>query len=161
MTKYSYEYARPSVTATVFAFFDGKLLTGIRKGDADAFPGARCIPGGFLNAKTDSFRGETAKQCAIREFEEEANIKIFEEQLILFHEHSLPDTDPRAHVVNLCYIVNLVGWQAGQIKAGDDLEAVEFISPIDFWASPYTWAFNHQDLVRKALAARENDYFRR
>lgn len=161
MTKFTYEYPRPSVTVTIFAFFDGQLLTGIRNYDADAYPDTRCIPGGFLNAKNEKHVGETAKQAAIREFKEETTIEIFSEQLILFHEHSHPNTDPRAHVVNLCYIVNLVGWQAGQAKAGDDLREVDWIHPLDVYANDKEWAFNHKELTHRAFSAHEIDYFRR
>lgn len=162
LSSFTYEYARPSVTVTIFAFFDGQILTGIRNFDADAFSDTRCIPGGFLNAKHAFYLGETAKQAAIREFKEETNIEIFPEQLILFHEHSHPTTDPRAHVVNLCYIVNLVGWQAGQAKAGDDLRYIEWIYPFDVYASEQEWAFNHKELTIKAISVHNQyEYFRR
>lgn len=149
MTTYTYEYPRPSVTATIFAFYDNALVVGTRSDDSDAYPGCKCIPGGFLNAKSDTFEGETVKQAAIREFREECGINLIEDQLILVHEHSDPDTDPRAHVVNLCYIARLTNDQAACMEPGDDLKALSLF-PIttsydyDFWQG---WAFNHYDLV--------------
>lgn len=157
---YTYQYSRPSVTATIFAFYNNMLVVGTRSDNTEAFAGHQCIPGGFLNAKTTYFEGETVEQTAIREFKEECGIDLDGEQLILFHEHSKPDTDPRAHVVNLCYIVNLKLEQIERLAPGDDLKALDLVS----WKngiSTENWAFNHRSLLALAVFVWENggDYF--
>lgn len=163
---YSYPYPNVSATATVFAFYNGMLVVGTRADDSDAFPGFKCAPGGFLNARyvTDIevvFEGETLEQAALREFWEECNIELNGDQLILFHEHSGPKTDPRAHVVNACYIVNLTLEQVERLAPGDDLKALDLV-PFDKINNLYgPWAFNHLELALLAIHVWQNggDYF--
>lgn len=172
---YTYLYPRPSVTATVFAFYNNMLLTGIRSKTSDAFPSKQSIPGGFLNAKINAgdnyaiskeieiFEGETVEQTAIREFAEECNVQLSGDQLILFHEHSNPDTDPRAHVVNLCYIAHLTLEQVERLAPGDDLESLDFVFLHEVaFGSGENWAFNHFDLAKIAVHVMSlgGDYFR-
>lgn len=163
---YSYPYPNVSATATIFAFYNGMMVVGTRSDDSDAFPGCKCIPGGFLNARytTDIeviCEGETLEETAIREFEEECGIILNGAQLILFHEHSNPKTDPRAHVVNACYIVNLSLEQVERLSPGDDLKELDMV-PLDKVNSNYgPWAFNHLELTLLAIHVWQNggDYF--
>lgn len=159
---YSYEYPRPSVTATIFAFYNGMVVVGTRSDDSDAYPGFRSIPAGFLNAKTETYEGETAEEAAIREYLEECGVELDGDQFILFHEHSNPDTDPRAHVVNLCYIVNLRQDQVERLIPGDDLKAIDLVPMVEAYSEPAnTWAFNHQNLLKLAVHVwtHGGDYF--
>lgn len=155
---FSYPYAKPSVTATVFAIYNGMLVVGTRSKWVETFPGMKCVPGGFLEARTiiDGEvieEGETVEQTAIREFEEECNVTLDGDQLILFHEHSNPLTDPRCHVVNLCYIVNLTKEQVERLQPGDDLEALDLVPLTDItdeFQDASVWAFNHLTLAHMA-----------
>lgn len=168
---FSYPYAKPSVTATVFAFYNGMMLVGTRGKNVEAFPGLSCAPGGFLEAHYVSNgeiinQGETAEDTAIREFQEECSVTLDGDQLILFHEHSGVETDPRCHVVNLCYIVNLRKDQVERLMPGDDLMALDLvpIESIKEGKGPYSdwdWAFNHSYLARMAVLVWEHggDYF--
>lgn len=167
---FSYPYAKPSVTATVFAFYNGLLVVGTRSDNAEVFPGLKCVPGGFLEAyySVDGEvinEGETAEETAIREFEEECGVILDGDQLILFHEHSGVHTDPRCHVVNLCYIVNLRNDQIERLMPGDDLKAIDLIPISDIKrASPHDqryWAFDHLALASMAVLVWEHggDYF--
>lgn len=166
---FSYPYARPSVTATVFAFYNGMLVVGTRSDWVEAFPGKKCVPGGFLEARVivDGEvieEGETVEDTAIREFEEECGVKINGDQLILFHEHSNPLTDPRCHVVNLCYIVNLTREQMERLQPGDDLKALDLVTFSDITEELPTdpdWAFNHLTLAHMAILVWRSggDYF--
>lgn len=158
---FSYPYAKPSVTATVFAMYNGMLLVGTRAKWVETFPGKKCVPGGFLEAYHEVNgkilqEGETVEQTAIREFEEECGVEIDGDQLILFHEHSGPQTDPRCHVVNLCYIVNLRKDQVERLQPGDDLEDLDFMTfdkvQGQLAAScESAWAFNHLTLANMAV----------
>jgi ADP-ribose pyrophosphatase YjhB (NUDIX family) len=167
--KYLYPFPNVSVTATIFAFYNEMLVVGIRSHNAEVYPSHKCIPGGFLNARyadgeTVVHEGENVQQAAIREFQEEAGVELESDQLILFHEHSNPITDPRCHVVNLCYIVNLSLEQVEKLMAGDDLEAIDLvpISDIKEGTKDQYWAFNHFDLALLAIHVWENggDYFK-
>jgi ADP-ribose pyrophosphatase YjhB (NUDIX family) len=127
---YTYAFARPSVTATIVLVHaqgidDLRVLTGVRGDLTDAFPGMLCLPGGFMDPRVDTddspsgatAPGERIEQTAIREIKEETNIDVEERQLKLYHVHSDPTTDPRAHVVNVCYWVSLTDEQAASAKA--------------------------------------------
>lgn len=168
---FSYPYAKVSVTATVFAVYNGMLVVGTRSKWVEAFPGKKCVPGGFLEARhtvADEVlaEGETVEETAIREFEEECGVTLSGDQLILFHEHSNPVTDPRCHVVNLCYIANLTQEQMERLMPGDDLEALDLM-PFDKIVSAHAhscqdaWAFNHLDLAVMAILVwrKGGDYF--
>lgn len=169
---YSYPYAKPSVTATVFAIYNDMLVVGTRSKTSEAFPSKKCFPGGFLNAHHKILddvllEGETVLDTAIREFEEECGIELDSEQLVLFHEHSNPETDPRCHVVNLCYIANLRLEQIERLVAGDDLDTLDMIPfadiLYDIGRNNNAWAFNHLSLASIAILTyrKGGDYFQR
>lgn len=150
---YSYPYPRPAVTATVMLVYDGgdeiEFLLGKRSDDADAYPGALCLPGGFLDAKTDSFAGETVKQAAVREVLEETGLKIKESGLNLFSEYSNPTIDPRCHVVNLCFLYFVDADQYKSVKAGDDLAELSW-HPIEDYEE-FKYGFNHKEIIKDGL----------
>lgn len=145
---YTYEFPRPSVTATIIALHMGKILVGTRSKKVEAFPGKLCLPGGFLNAKTDTFLGETIEEAAVREFKEECGPSLFQSQLHLTRVISDPSIDPRAHVINICFATVLSPWQYDSIRAGDDLSGLKFMSVSQIEQSdPGKWAFNHKEIA--------------
>lgn len=155
---YRYAYPMPSVTATVFAFHPFKgLLVGIRADHVEAFPGHTCIPGGFLEAKWKGRfgpaprPGETIEQTALREVKEETNADIGIWSLKLFHVHSDPETDPRGHVINVCYVVMLEDHHLETLRPGDDLKALDWMDAGRLRHGSADWAFNHKDLAMIAL----------
>lgn len=133
-----YTYRRPSVTATVVLFDPkGRILIG-RRVNAP-YAGEWCLPGGFLNATE-----ETTQECARRELQEETGLLV--DHLKLFHVSSNPMTDPRGHVVNVCYW-GCVGWgAANEVSPWDDLDTV------GFWPYDPTMklAFDHHDIIERA-----------
>lgn len=149
---YTYEFPRPSVTATIVALHMGSLLVATRAKHVETYPGYLCLPGGFLNAKTDKHSGETVERTAIREFEEECGVRLRNDQLKLYRVISDPEIDPRAHVVNICYLVTLTDTQVDRLVPGDDIDAIEFMSAykIKVWPSS-SWAFNHQAIAVGAM----------
>lgn len=100
--------------------------------------------------------GETIEQTAIREIFEETGLVVTEDQLELAHVHSNPDTDPRAHVVNVCYFVMLDNNAISEAKAGDDLEELLVESVYD--VHNHTLAFNHNEIFRKVFEVAERKY---
>ena len=106
--------------------------------------------------KAQTKPGETVEETAIREVFEETGLTITKDRLQLAHVHSDPDTDPRAHVVNVCYFVMLTAEEAATAVAGDDLEEL-VIEPVDT-ANTHTLAFNHNELYIRMLEAVNTKY---
>lgn len=152
---YTYEYPRPSATATIMLVHKPSMefFVGYRAEDADAYPGYACLPGGFLNAKVEGDRsrpGETIERTAIRETEEETGITIQEKDLILIDVRSDPATDPRAHVVNVCYLAFVDDDQKAEAYAADDLEDYDW-RKLDDIERERAYAFDHYQIILRAM----------
>ena len=180
---FQYPFARPSVTATVTIFHeDGRrFLTGKRSKTTAAFPDTDSMPGGFLDAKiafTDIVRslkdllklnawkalaakavrpGETVEQAAIRELAEETGLIIDEDRLVQVWTCSDPELDPRCHVVNTSFYVVVNDEDLVNLRAGDDLQSVEW-QDVEMLADiSYKLAFNHAQLARRAFKRWSDD----
>lgn len=169
---YTYDFPMASVTSTVVLFKrrlfeapkrgffarlfgqNGSVSTTVilakRKDDADAYPGQWCLPGGFLNAKSESQPGETCEKTAVREVFEETNIKINATDLEFLRPYSNPETDPRGHVVNMCYSANVNMLHTHKMKPADDIVELREFS-IDE-AKSMKLAFNHSEILRYAIS---------
>lgn len=152
---YTYAFPRPSVTTTIMLIHRPSMefFAGIRDSAADAYPGAACLPGGFLEARVegdDDRPGETVEACAVRETLEETGVEITERDLWLLDVRSDPLTDPRAHVINVCYAVFVTDEQKAAAYAADDLEDFQWrkLSDVD---RERTYAFNHYEIILKGL----------
>lgn len=155
---FTYQFARPSVTATVALFYNDKMLLGKRWQKTRAYPGCWGLPGGFLDAKSKYHPGETIETTAVREVLEETGIEIQPWQLDLVCVNSNPNTDPRGHTVNVLYVAIIGEEQYNMACAGDDCEEIMWVT----WAEANgvgcdravgvdDWAFNHgYDLFPKA-----------
>lgn len=140
--EHRYKYPMVSATASVVIIdyeSQSYVLVGKRSANVDAFPNHWAIFGGFLDAGQ-----ETVEQCAVRELNEELGIDIKLDQLDLIEVRSNPKTDPRAHVVNVVYMLML---QKDVIditmnNEHSDLKWVHYdeIEDLD-------WAFDHKDIV--------------
>lgn len=143
---YSYKFPMCSATATILVVKKRETgyygLFGIRSANAETFPAYYCVPGGFMNVGK-----ETIEQTAIRELFEETNVKVEEQDLNLFHVSSNPNTDPRAHVVNVCFYV--VVDHTPETIPGDDLIETCWFNLESIMASNI--AFDHFDVAKKAL----------
>lgn len=172
---YTYEFPRPSVTATLVLINPVKreLRMGIRTKDNEVFPGMPCNVGGFLNPRiqhkdfAENFgksgenpvvkAGETVEECGIREADEEVSVALEEHELILFHLGSSDLHDPRAHVVNGCFYALISDERWDTMQAGDDIEDIATYKLDEFKARPAKMAFNHTELAIKAIAAWEKE----
>lgn len=138
-----------AITAVVT---DGtKFLLVKRSDNSDAFPSMYSLPGGFLDAKTSNSPGETLEETVIRELKEETGLNVSKNNLELFAVYSDPDIDPRAHVINACYIVH----------AKEQLIDCNYIIHPQDDISDYCWvydlpnydlAFNHFEIFKNAIS---------
>ncbi len=146
------DFARPSVTATMIIskIVDSKyyVLLGKRSDKSDAYPGAWSLPGGFLNAKDDrtGYPGEETRDTASRETKEEIGLDVHPSQWELVEVYSNPTTDPRCHVVNVGYYVQISEDEAAKVKASDDLSKAEWMELTEALTQPL--AFNHSDILK-------------
>lgn len=140
------EFKKPSVTATVVVFRRNAdnlfVLLGKRSPNSDAYPNMWCLPGGFLDVDE-----ETTEDCAVRELREETGLMVDKERLTLFHVSSHPETDPRCHVVNVCYKLYLTDYECRYMNAADDISELEWRDA--FSIQPL--AFDHNDILNRAI----------
>lgn len=150
---YTYDFPRPSVAASVAVLCPSKtgltVAVGRRTMNTNAFPGALCLPGGFLD------KDEQAIHAAQRELQEEMNLRIELDDLRLFAEYSDPKLDPRTHVVSLFYFTEMSS--GVKLKAGDDLVEASWISVKSILSGEVKLAFNHAEALADAYMA-YNDY---
>ena len=94
---YTYKYPRPAVTGDCIVITkeeNAKVLL-IQRGD-EPYKGTWAFPGGFMNMN------ETTEECAIRELEEETDLKVNEIHQI--GAYSKVDRDPRGRTVTVAYL---------------------------------------------------------
>ncbi len=142
---HTYEYPRPSVTATIALVVDNHTVVQGRRGREDGtFAGYWSLFGGFLNAKTNIFEGETVQECIVREVQEELSFDIDPANLVLINVYSDPATDPRAHVVNVFYAYHISEAEYYTLSPNEEIAQLRL--------SPYIFddklAFNHLDLMK-------------
>lgn len=120
---YTYKFPMVASASTIVVRIEQtqKVLLGKRGpaktlDDAKAYPGYWCLPGGFVEPNK-----ETTVETAKRELQEETGIVCDLDDLILFEVTSTPGVDPRAHVINVCYYIQVSSLQAARANAGDDL----------------------------------------
>lgn len=137
--KFSYDYARPSVTvdvALVTREVRPRVLLIRRK--AEPFAGAWALPGGFVDAD------ERLVDAARRELQEETGLKQAElEQLHTFGD---PGRDPRGWTVSVAYLARVP--KGLKPKAGSDAKAVGW-HPLDDLPE---LAFDHAEILRRVIA---------
>lgn len=146
---YTYEYKRPSVTCTMFITYKDQLLLGYRLDTVDTFPGELCLPGGFLMAEQDNLRRTASKETM-----EECRILIEMSRWKIVGEYSdWPNVDPRAHIVNILWHVEVTKEEYTNAAAGDDLKSIIWLSIPDMLndAVP-SMAFNHTKLTEDWIA---------
>ena len=136
---YTYKYPRPTVTSdcVVMTREEVPQVLLIERG-FEPFKGCWAFPGGFMNMD------ETTEQCAIRELEEETNLKISDIHQI--GAYSKVDRDPRGRTITVAYL-SVIDTPA-EVFGQDDAVKAQWFS-ID--ALPKL-AFDHEDIMRDAIA---------
>lgn len=135
---YTYKYPRPAVTADCVVITneaEPKVLLIKRRNPP--FKGSWAFPGGFMDMD------ETAEQCAIRELEEEAGLKI--EDIVQIGAYSKVDRDPRGRTVTVAYLVRIDSPVA--VIGQDDAAKAEWF-PL---STLPLLAFDHEEIMRDAM----------
>ena len=117
--EYTYKYPRPAVTADCVVMTKEAVprVLLIKRG-ADPYKGCWAFPGGFMNMD------EMTEQCAIRELEEETDMKV--SKLYQIGAYSKVDRDPRGRTrkqlfttdkrcLKLSTIKSFKGWESPSV----------------------------------------------
>ncbi len=128
------EFKNPCATVDLIVEKDNKILLIKRK--RGPFKDMWALPGGFLN-----YGEETLEETAVRELKEETSIIVIIEDLGLLGVYSVPDRDPRGHVISHVYVVKKF---IGVLKADDDAKDARFF-PLENLPK---LAFDHNGILR-------------
>ncbi|MCG8364737.1 MAG: NUDIX hydrolase [Pseudanabaenales cyanobacterium] len=91
------------------------------------------LPGGFVDY------GESVETAAVREAEEETNLKVT--LIEQFHVYSDPTRDLRQHTISIVFLATATGYP----EAGDDAKGV---SIFESWRIPPNLCFDHDRILR-------------
>ena len=140
--EYCYEYPRPALTADIIllTLLNNKIHTLLIQRKNDPFAGCWAFPGGFVD------EDENAHTAAIRELEEETNLKGIT-LTELFTDSEL-NRDPRGRTVSVVFYGFIDAKSINKAKAGDDAANVNWF-PIDNLPE---LAFDHKLLQEQMLA---------
>lgn len=149
--RFEYDYAMPSATASTIPYFY-KPTSGygarelhivlIKRGN-EPEKGKYAIPGGFLEVGK-----EDLKECAVRELREEVSIIADASKVELVTVQSAPDRDPRGHVIDNVFCVEINEEQLLSAKAGDDAAELKLVNLNSKNKSIIAYAFDHKESVK-------------
>ncbi len=134
--KYCYKYPRPAFTidAIIYDKPNSSLLLIKRKNEP--FKNRWALPGGFMEID------ETPEEAAVRELEEETNIKF--ETLKQFKTYGAIDRDPRHRTISTVYYENINNAIVKELEAGDDAAETQWFC-IDKLPE---LAFDHLEIIK-------------
>lgn len=117
------------------------VLIGYRSEEADAFPGAPCLPGGMKD------EGENLKECAKRELLEETGLDVPLSKFNMFEVYSDPGIDPRGEVISSAWHVDLGECpRVPKVKGADDIKLAMWVPYRE--AMDMELAFNHNEMLK-------------
>ena len=138
------QIAHLTADAIVFGEHDGRLHVLLIKRRYDPFAEHWAAPGGHVDD------GEETHAAALRELFEETGLRVHPDSLIAFAAAGEVGRDPRGRYVTFAYTARL--FQAPALTAADDAADARWLPVDDVLAGRYPLAFDHERLIREALA---------
>ena len=137
---YTYDYPRPMVTVDCLVFSRRKDATHLLliQRDKPPYEGSWALPGGFVDMD------ETLPKAAMRELEEETNLKDI--SLQQFQTFGDPGRDPRGRTISVVYF-GFTNHAQADTHAGSDARNARWFS-ID---SLPPLAFDHDQIIGLAI----------
>lgn len=162
---YTYPFPKADNTSSIICYHlrqgsgtgrDQLTLLAIRRGK-DPYKGMLALPGGFLEVMVQPpagppCPGETLERCAQRELQEETGVWAPLEDFSLVCVQSQPRRDPRNHVIDHVYCVQVPRDKIESAKAADDAaELIRLHLERGTLAGIQDgdWAFDHADSLRR------------
>ena len=143
------KYAKPCVTVDLIVYIKGLGLLQVKRGNYP-YKDYWALPGGFLDVGK-----ENTEEAAIRELKEETNLDVNVDQLTLVGVYSNPERDPRDHVVDIVYAVELDSSYIDKVKAGDDAKETRFVqlnrghvTDDPMYSKEPPMAFDHNKIIK-------------
>lgn len=144
MSKYTYEYPRPALTADVIVLrwrHQALEVLLIRRGQ-EPFIGQLALPGGFVNEH------EAPLDAAIRECAEETSVTVQPKQMLEVACFGAKGRDPRSWTVSVAFIALLNS--DTEAKAQDDAKEVLWYPWQKLLNGEQDLAFDHLEIIKKA-----------
>jgi 8-oxo-dGTP diphosphatase len=132
-----------TVDLTIFTVRDGELQVLLIERGEPPFENSAALPGGFVRP------GETLKDAALRELEEETGVdgtKLHLEQLAAYGD---PDRDPRERVITIAYLA--LGPDLPTPTAGTDARDAHWVPVSTAVRDDTGLAFDHAGILQNAL----------
>jgi len=117
---FAYKFAHPAVAATVAVHDRRRNAYLLVKREKPPFKGRYAFPGGFLDVGR-----ERIEETAARELLEETGVRVAPRDLVLIDVRSDPKRDPRDHVFDIGYYIEVDGAEA---SAKDETLAIRWAS---------------------------------
>ena len=150
----TYDHPRPAVTVDILLVgrtLEGDRLLLIRRG-TPPFAGRWALPGGFVEVGDEvGAQGEDLHHAAHRELEEETGISRVE--LAQVGAFGAPDRDPRHRTITVLYRGELTE-PLPEVWGGDDAREARWVPVLEVLEGRVELAFDHGELIRRALAVR-------
>jgi 8-oxo-dGTP diphosphatase len=166
---YTYPFPKADNTSSIICYHlrpadhNGRerlTLLAVRRGKAP-YKGMMALPGGFLDVMVLptpenaglSAPGETLERCAQRELQEETGVWAPLEDFFLVCVQSSPQRDPRNHVIDHVYCVQVPLDKIESAKAADDAAELAHLhferGSGSSGLADADWAFDHADSLRR------------
>jgi ADP-ribose pyrophosphatase YjhB (NUDIX family) len=120
--------SRPILAASVAVFRDGRALLARRA--RPPLRGLYSLPGGVVEI------GETLRQAALRELDEEVGVAA---EIVAFNDHVesvvRDERGVRAHYVIASFVAR---WTAGEGRIGEEVDSVMWVDPLALDGLPMT-----------------------
>ncbi|MFW6256047.1 MAG: NUDIX domain-containing protein [Candidatus Sumerlaeota bacterium] len=138
---YAYQYPHAAIAGTVVVWDTHREAVLMLRRAGEPYKDHWCFPGGFLDPGHESL-----EETAARELWEEARVRVAAGDLQLIDIRSKPDRDPRDHVIDVGYYVELENPDAELGEEGTDLQwmKADKVAGLDM-------AFDHEQLWQNVL----------
>jgi 8-oxo-dGTP diphosphatase len=164
---YTYQFPKADNTSSIICYYlrpadlsgpEKLTLLAIRRGN-EPYKDMIALPGGFLEVVVRPpagpvCLGETLERCAQRELQEETGVWAPLEDFFLVCVQSSPQRDPRNHVIDHVYCVQVPLEKIESAKAADDAAGLtrlhfEREAAVSSGIQDGDWAFDHADSLRR------------